>query len=412
MMDPENVGLSAERLARIRPAVEQHIGDDKIAGAVTLVARHGEVVHLESIGLMDRERNRPMQADTIFRIYSMTKPIVCTALMILYERGYFQLFDPVHAFIPAFEDLKVYAGGSGSDLEVVDPQRPVTIRDLLTHTSGLTYHFLEYGPVEAMYREAQVCSDQPLAEFVADLLTLPLAFQPGTAYRYSLAHDVVAYLVEVISGQPLDVFLCEQLFEPLGMVDTGFYVPAEKLERFAAMYGAGNVVHPTMTGTKLVDDLESGVNVLVGDPRDSLESAPHQVFRGGHGLVSTAMDYWRFCQMLLNGGELAGQRVLGRKTVELMTTNHVAPELLPFEIGDEYFLGYGYGLGMRVLMDVGQSQTVGTVGEYGWAGAASTYFWIDPEEAFIGVEMASFQPNGYYLIEPTFRVAAYQAIVD
>jgi CubicO group peptidase (beta-lactamase class C family) len=412
MVSPEEVGLSSERLARIRPAVEKHIGDDKIAGAVTLVARREELVHLECMGLMDRESGKPMQPDTIFRIYSMTKPITCVALMMLYEQGRFQLFDPVFKFIPAFNDLKVYANRTGSDIELVDLQRPVTVRDLLTHTSGLTYHFLEYGDVEEMYREARVSSDRPLAEFVANLLKLPLAFQPGSAWRYSYAHDVVAYLVEIMSGQPLDAFLHENLFEPLDMADTGFFVPEGKLERFAAMYGASDTLEPDMTSTKWWSGAEEGINRLIADPAHSLESAPHNVFRGGHGLVSTAPDYLRFCQMLLNGGELDGKRILGRKTVELMTTNHVAPELLPFEIGGMYSPGYGYGLGFRVLMDVGQGQTMGSEGEYGWAGGASTYFWIDPQEEFIGIQMAQFQPSGYHLIDADFRVAAYQSIVD
>jgi CubicO group peptidase (beta-lactamase class C family) len=412
MVSPEKVGLSFERLARIRPAVEKHIGDDKIAGAVTLVARRGELVHLECFGLMDRERGKPMQPDTIFRIYSMTKPITCVALMMLYERGCFQLFDPVFKFIPAFNDLKVYAGGTGSDIELVDLQRPVTVRDLLTHTSGLTYHFLEYGHVEEMYRETGVSSERPLTEFVAHLLELPLAFQPGTAWRYSYSYDVVAYLVEIMSGQPLDAFLQENLFEPLDMADTGFFVPGDKLERFAAMYGSGDCLEPDMTGTKWYGGAEEGIHRLIADSMDSLESAPHNVFRGGHGLVSTAPDYLRFCQMLLNKGELGGKRILSRKTVELMTTNHLAPDLLPFEIAGMYTPGYGYGLGLKVLMDVGQGQTMGSQGEYAWSGAADTSFWIDPQEELIGVQMAQFQPSGYHLIGADFRVAAYQSIVD
>jgi CubicO group peptidase (beta-lactamase class C family) len=412
MVSPEKAGLSSERLARVRPAVEKHIGDDKIAGAVTLVARRGELVHLECIGLMDRESGKRMQPDTIFRIYSMTKPITCVALMMLYEQGYFQLFDPVFKFIPAFNELRVYVGETGSDMKLVDLQRPVTVRDLLTHTSGLTYHFFEYGDVEEMYRETRLCSERPLAEFVANLLKLPLAFQPGAAWRYSFSYDVVAYLVEIMSGQPLDAFLHENLFEPLDMADTGFFVPADNLERFAAMYGSGDALEPDMTSTKWYGDAAEGINRLLSDPTGSLESAPHNVFRGGHGLVSTAPDYLRFCQMLLNKGELDGKRILSRKTVELMTTNHLAPELLPFEMAGVYSPGYGYGLGLRVLMDVGQGQTMGSEGEYGWGGAASTDFWIDPKEEFIGIQMAQFQPSGYHLIASDFRIAAYQSIVD
>ena len=412
MIRPEEVGLSSERLARIRPAIGKHVGDGKIAGAVALVARRGKVAHLECVGLMDRESNKPMQPDTIFRIYSMTKPITCVAMMMLYEQGRFQLFDPVSKFIPAFSDLQVYDGGAGSDVKLVDLQRPVTVRDLLTHTAGLTYHFLEYGQVEEMYRERQVASSKPLSDFVADLLALPLAFQPGAAWRYSFAHDVVAHLIEILSNRPLDVYLQDSLFKPLGMVDTGFYVPEGKLDRFASMYGSIDIDRSDTTTTKWYGAAEAGVNRRLASRKDSLESKRHNVLRGGVGLVSTAPDYWRFCQMLLNNGELDGKRLLGRKTVELMTTNHLPPELMPFEIGGIFSPGYGYGLGVDVLVDVGQCQSVGSEGAYSWGGAATTSFWVDPMEEFIGIQMAQFQPSGFHLIGQDFKVMAYQSIVD
>jgi CubicO group peptidase (beta-lactamase class C family) len=412
MVSPEEVGLSSERLARIRPAIGKYISDDKIAGAVTLVARRGKMVHLECVGLMDRESNKAMQPDTIFRIYSMTKPITSVALMMLYEQGHFQLFDPVSKFIPAFNELKVYEGGEGSDIKLVDLQRPVTVRDLLTHTSGLTYHFFEYGHVEEMYRERLVVSSKPLSGFVADLLELPLAFQPGATWRYSFAHDVVAHLIEILSNRSLDVYLQESLFKPLGMVDTGFYVPEGKLDRFASMYGSVEVDRSDTTATKWYRDAEAGVNRRLAGPEDSLESKRHNVLRGGNGLVSTASDYWRFCQMLLNKGELDGKHFLSRKTVELMTTNHLPPKLIPFEIGGVYSPGYGYGLGVDVLMDVGQCQSVGSQGAYSWGGAATTSFWVDPKEELIGIQMAQFQPLGFHLIADDFKVTAYQSIVD
>ena len=412
MIKPEKVGLSYERLARIRPVIEKHVGGDKLAGVLTLLARRGELVHLECVGLMDRENNKPMQSDTIFRIYSMTKPIICVALMTLYEQGCFQLFEPVSKFIPEFKNLKVYAGEDESEVKLVGLERDVTIRDLLTHTSGLTYHFLEYSPVERMYREARVSSEKPLAEFVADLLKLPLALQPGTHWRYSFAHDVVAYLIEIMSGQPLDAYLRGALFEPLGMADTGFHVPQDKQDRFAAEYGSHHFLQSDMTLTKWYGDAAEGINRLISRPADSLEATPHKVFRGGSGLVSTAPDYLRFCQMLLNQGELDGLRLLGRKTVELMTTNHLAPKLLPYEFGGSNWPGYGYGLGFRVLMDVGQCERLGSVGEYGWVGAAGTYFWVDPKEELIGIHMAQFQPGGFYSSYLDFRTMVYQSIVD
>lgn len=412
MKSPEELGLSSRRLARIIPTVNKHIGDDKVVGAVTLLFRKGEIVHLECFGMMDRERKKPMIPDAIFRIYSMTKPITSVALMMLYEQGHFQLFDPVAKFIPAFNDLKVYAGGGESDLNLVDLQRPVTIRDLLAHTSGLTYPFLEYSPVEALYRQMDFVTEMTLAEFVAGILEFPLAFQPGSSFRYGTSHDVVAYLVEIMSGQPLDVFLKENLFEPLGMMDTGFSVAKEKLGRFAALYGSGDLMDPGMTVTKWYGDADKGIHKLLADPMDCLESRPHKAFRGGHGLVSTAPDYLRFCQMMLNRGVLDGQQLLGRKTVEVMTANHLLPALLPYEIGGTYSPGYGCGLGFSVLMDIGQCQTVGSEGEFGWGGAASTDFWINPKEDLIGIQMAQFMPKGYHLINQDFRVAAYQSIID
>jgi CubicO group peptidase (beta-lactamase class C family) len=263
-----------------------------------------------------------------------------------------------------------------------------------------------------MYRDAEVSSQKPLSEFVADLLELPLAYQPGTLWRYSYAHDVVAHLIEVMSGQPVDAYLEENLFDPLGMVDTGYYVPQDKLDRLAAMYGFGEILDPDMSATKWYGGQGNAVTRLLASPTGSLESAPHNVLRGGHGLVSTAQDYYRFGQMLLNGGQLEGVRILSRKTVELMTTNHLAPELLPYELAGFDQCGQGYGLGFGITTDLGQCGIVGSEGAYRWGGAASTGFWVDPREEFIGVQMAQFQPSGFYQIGVDSRVAAYQAIVD
>lgn len=411
---PEQVGISSERLTRVDTAVNKYISPDKLAGVVTLLARHGEIVQHQAYGLAERENEQPMRLDTIFRIYSMTKPITTVALLMLYEQGLFQLADPVFKFIPAFADLKVYVSGRGDDMQLEALKRPVTIHDLLTHTSGLSYHFLEYGCVEEMYRETDFSSgaELPLAEFVDGLCQFPLAFQPGTRWRYSFAHDVVARLVEIISGQNFAAFLTDNIFKPLNMVDTDFYVPAEKINRFAAMYGSGNLEEGTMTGRTMFAMAMMGVNKLLAGPTDSLESKPHQAFRGGSGLVSTALDYWQFCQMLLNNGQLNGNRFLGRKTIELMTTNHLAPGLLPYELGGIEYPGFGYGLGVNVLIDLGQSQIVGTEGTYSWSGAANTTFWIDPQEDLIGILMTQFQPTSYHLVAQDFKVAVYQAIID
>ncbi len=406
MTDSERLGLCPQRLARIRPALEKHVHEQGMAGAVTLLARHGDVVDTQCIGYLDREAGLPMREDALFRIYSMTKPVTCVALMMLYERGHFQLAEPVAKFLPAFADVLVH-----SDEGPVPPARPMTIRDLLTHTSGITYHFLENGPVEARYREQRVASDKPLAEFVDDIARQPLAFHPGTRWRYGFSQDVVARLVEVMSGQAFGDFLRDELFQPLGMVDTGFGVPADKRERFAAMYGSHDVLEPEVSVSAWFGDALAGRIRRLAGSDDSRELAADPPARGGHGLVSTVRDYLQFCRMLAGGGSLDGRRYLGRKTLSLMTANHIPGELLPYEIGGITTPGYGYGLGFRVMMDPAAAMLPGTAGEYGWSGAASTYFWIDPAEDFIGIQMAQFQPPGIHLLAPDFRVAAYQALL-
>ncbi len=411
-MKSEKTGMSSIALARIPSAIKKHIGEGKLAGSVALLARRGEVVHCESYGLMDRGRNKPMIEDAIFRIYSMTKPITCVALMMLYERGRLQLFDPAAQYIPEFESLKVWNGQEGSDFGLVEPCRPVTIEHLLTHTSGITYHFLEDGPVEQMYRDSKVASQKPLGEFVRDVLQMPLAFQPGTAWRYSCSHDLLAYIIEIISGQQFDVFLRENIFEPLCMNDTGFHVPPQDVERLTALYGTIDLTDPEITASSWYESAECKGGNLIADPLSCMESRSHNTFRGGHGLVSTTEDYYKFCRMLLNQGAVGDLRLLSRKSVELMTVNHLPRKLLPYEIAGVLFPGYGYGLGFRVLMDTGQAVTLGTQGEFGWAGAAGTYFWIDPAEQMIGIRMTQFQHGDFHQISPYFRVACYQAIAD
>lgn len=402
-------GLSQERLGIIGPSVERHIGDQKIAGVVTLLERRGERVHFDTHGLMDREKNKAMRKDAIFRIFSMTKPITAVALLTLLEKGLVRLTDPVSQFIPVFSKLKVYDGAGGDGVRLVSLESEVTIRQLLTHTSGLSYSHFEYGPVEQMYREARVSSNKPLEEFVDDLLKLPLTFQPGAAWRYSYGLDVAARVVEVVSGKSFGDYLQETIFTPLEMVDTGFYVPSNKLDRFCAEYGFGHILEPDMTYTKWWSDEGRIKPHLIRAGNEGLEAKPHKVYRGGHGLVSTAEDYLKFCRMLLQGGEFNGVRVLGRKTVELMTANHLEGSQTPEDITGP---GWGFGLGVRVLTDLGQCQTLGTVGEYGWSGAACTYFWIDPAEEFVGIYLAQFQPGSFFQSALDFRTAAYQAIID
>ena len=412
VMDVESLGFSEERLGRIRPIIDKYISDDKIAGAVTLVARKGEIVHFESTGFADRESKTAMQNDNIFRIYSMTKPITCVAAMMLHEGGTFMLADPVSKFIPAFADLKVYVSGEGDDIVTEPLARPVQMRDLFTHTSGLTYHFTEYGAVEQLYRDTNLFEPKPLSEMVDAICELPLAFQPGTRFRYSVGHDVLGYIVELISGVPFDQFLKEQIFEPLKMVDTGFWVPEEDHYRFASMYGGVTVDEPDTSIMTWYGSVMSGVNRKLAGATDGRQSQPHNDNRGGGGLVSTTNDYYRFAQMMLNGGELDGAQILGRKTVELMRTNQLLPHQMPWEIGNMITSGYGFGLGMSVLTDLGQAMKAGSVGSYGWGGAANTNFWIDPEEELIGIIMTQFQPSGYFASSADFQTAVYQALVD
>jgi len=404
---PESVGISSDRLARIRPAMQRWIDRGTIAGASMMIARRGTIVYAEQVGRMSKETDEALRSDAIFRVYSMTKPIVCTALMTLYEEGRFQLITPLATFIPAFANVKVLQ----QDKEVA-PQRPITIGDLMTHLGGFTYDFLIDSPVGELYRQHELMhnAQRTLQQFVDELARLPLAYHPGTKWHYSVSIDVAAHVIEIIADQPLRHFLRERIFDPLGMVDTDFYVPPEKRHRLAAMYGVGDLGARGMTILQMFFNWQQGILERI-DPQESYPvDQPETFARGGHGLFSTVQDYMRFALMLLNGGTLDGTRILGRKTLELMHANHIPPALLPWDIAGIAYPGYGFGLGSRVLMDVGLSGMPGTAGEFGWAGAATTYYWVDPAESFAGVFMTQYQG----LDEPQrdFRALAYQAIVD
>jgi len=413
VVTPEEIGMSSQRLELIKPAMQAYVDQKKIAGLSTIIAHNGEVAYFGQVGQMDIEANKPMSADAIFRIYSMTKSIICTALMTLYEQGRFHLFDPVAKFIPAFGDLKVLENDAVGETREVDLERPITIRDLLTHTAGLTYDFLEDSPVSELYRQARLLNNatRSLEELVDDLTRLPLAYQPGTIWHYSLAIDVVAHLIEVLSDQSLNQFLKEKLFNPLGMVDTDFYVPPEKQDRIATMYGLPDLGAQNMTLSKLLEAWESGFNEQIDVSVTYPATKPSGFARGGHGLFSTAWDYMRFAQMLLNQGELDGVRILGRKIVELMHMNYLPAELLPFKVAAPPNYGYGFGLGSRVLMNVAESEKPGSVGEFGWAGAAKTYYWVDPQEKIVGLLMSQSMMQ-FDVPEKDFQVLAYQALID
>jgi len=402
-VDPERVGLSREALARIDTHLrERYIEPGKIAGALTVVARRGQVAFFSPLGQLDVARNRPLSADTIFRIYSMTKPVTSVALMQLYERGAFQLGDPVHKWIPAFESLRVFRQGRYPRFVTEPAQRPITVRDLLTHQSGLTYGFMERTAVDAAYRKLGLDNFQGSAsEFVAAVATLPLEFSPGTRWNYSVATDVLGHLVELLSDRPLDVYFREHIFAPLGMRDTGFSVPESQRDRLAANYALG----------------ADGKIVLLDDPIDSPYTRPRKFCSGGGGLVSTAADYLRFAEMLRLGGALDGARILGRGTLRYMTTNHLPnqQDIAALGLGgpsEVRYEGMGFGLGFSVLIDPVRAQAPGSLGDFGWGGMASTAFWVDPVEQLTVVFMTQLVPSSTFPFRAELKALVHGAIVD
>lgn len=397
---PEAVGLSSQRLQRIDTLMQAYIDQQKIAGLMTVIARRGQIAHFKCFGKMDIAANKPMQPDAILRLFSMTKPITSVAALMLYEEGRFQLDDPVSWYIPELASMKVCREATATGLQLVEQERAMTIRNLMTHTAGFPFGSADGSPVRVMWDQAELFRpDRSLRELVQLFVELPLMYQPGSVWGYSLAMDVLSYLVEVISGNSFEAFLEERIFTPLGMKDTGFFVPAEKHERLATLY------EPAASG---------------GLARTSYTDHCMQAGRlhsGDHGLVSTAADYLRFAQMLLNGGEWDGIRLLSRKTVEIMTRNHLPLSLLPslrFNSAQSahYLQGHGFGLGVRILKDVAQCGVLGSEGEYGWGGAANTFVWIDPKEEMICLLLPQLMPLWRYPIDRQFKVLAYQAIAD
>ncbi len=401
---PADLGFDPRRLGFIDEHLKRYVDSGKMAGTLVLVARSGGIGHLSAYGLADRERNKPIARDTIFRIYSMTKPITSIALMQLYERGLFQIDDPVDKYIPAWKNQRVYVMGNGAAMVTKPVTRPMTVRDLLSHQSGLTYGFLERTNVDAMYRNngiGQIETRGTLREMVEALAELPLEFSPGDAWNYSVSTDVCGYLVEVISGQRFDDYLQANIFDPLGMTDTGFHVPQEKAHRLAANYG----VTP-----------DGGIR-LIDDPATSTYLTPPTFLSGGGGLASTIDDYLVFCQALVTGGEANGTRIIGRKTLELMTSNHLpdGKDLAGHAMGrwaETTFSGIGFGLGFSVTLDPAKSQISGTPGEFAWGGAASTVFWVDPIEDLICIFMTQLMPSSHYNIRRELRAIVYSALAD
>lgn len=399
---PEQLGFSKERLARIKNWMQGYIDKAKLPGATTLVARHGEVVFSETLGYGDLEKKKPLTPDSILRFYSMTKPITAVAVMILYEHGLFQLDDPISAFIPAFKDMTIYRSGPAENPITEPATRPITIQNLMTHTSGLTYGIGNEGVIPELYVKNQTefyPQDGPLELAVNRLAGIPLEFNPGSQWEYSVSFDVLGRLVEVVSGKALDVFFREKIFEPLGMIDTDFYVPKTKWDRFVSLYG--NTPESTLS--------------LLESPENSPLTGKVETFSGGGGLVSTLADYFCFTEMLRRKGELNNQQLLGRKTVDLMTCNHLPGDLA--DMGQPTFCettyeGIGFGLGMSVLLNPAKAKIVGSPGEYAWGGYASTAFWIDPVEDLTVIFLTQLIPSSTYPIRRELRVLTYQALID
>ncbi len=378
---PRDAGMSAEKLAGVTRAVQALVDDEQIAGASVVVARKGSIVFSETFGMVDMEAKKTMQDDTIFRFYSMTKPITSVAVMMLYEEGKLRLDDPVSKYIPEFERLKVYVDSGDHE----KPVRPMSARDLLRHTSGLTYGYFGDTPVDRMYRSRGILDrESSLEKMGKDLSEIPLLYQPGTKWHYGVSTDVLGYLVQKISNQSLEIFFKERIFEPLEMRDTAFHVPGEKADRFAVCYG------PSAGG---------GLRV-VDNPLKSRYLKKPVLFSGGGGLVSTARDYIRFCQMLLNKGQLDGVRLLRAETVEMMTSNQLPKGVYRNKDG-----GFGLGFSVQIVKDTSP------VGEYGWGGMASTHFWISPKDELAVVALSQRIPYSGQL-ENAIKPIIYDSITD
>jgi CubicO group peptidase (beta-lactamase class C family) len=402
---PETVGLSSARLAKLdRFLKERYIESGKIPNAHAIVVRRGEVVHSSVMGLADVERNKPLKEDTIFRIYSMTKPVTSIAFMMLVEEGLVALDDPVHKHIPEWRDLGVYSAGFLETFQKKRPSRPMLIVDLLRHTSGLTYGFQQRTNVDAAYRKhklGEIEKHGSLDSMVETLGTLPLEFSPGDAWNYSVSTDILGYLIGKIARQPFEEFLQSRIFKPLGMVDTDFHVPSNKADRLAACYNAA----------------PGGKKVLQDDPTKSPYLAPPSFVSGGGGLVSTAHDYLQFCRMLMGGGSLGKVQIISPKTLQLMTSNHLpgGKDIATMSVSlfsEAAYSGIGFGLGFAVTTDPAKTLIPGTAGDFFWGGAASTYFWIDPKEELIGMFLTQLMPSTHYPVRREFRTLVYSAFTE
>ena len=397
------LGFSEERLNRIPAFFQSYVDNKKLAGYTALVARKNEVAHLTSKGTIAIDSDQAIDADTIFRIYSMSKPITSIALMMLFEQGLFRLENPVAKFLPEFANIQVWDGGSNLRPRARAAVRPMTIHHLLTHCSGLTYGFMHSHPIDRFYRQRKIGENvMTLEQTVKAAAELPLLFDPGDKWNYSISTDVCGRLIEVISGMPLDEFLQRNIFDPLQMKDTAFWVSEDKIHRLAANYNK----HPATGALNLIDPAGA----------KSPYAKKPAYLSGGGGLTSTIGDYLRFCQMLLKGGELDGARIVSPATIKFMTDNHLPNRTTLDKISvstfsENRFDGTGFGLGFSVITDPAAVQMPVAKGSYSWGGAASTFFWIDPREEIIGIFMTQFMPSDYFPVRAQLQQLTYAALV-
>jgi CubicO group peptidase (beta-lactamase class C family) len=406
LVDPAEAGLNADRLNRIPRYFQGYIDSQRLPCCAALVARGGQVAHLSFQGATEMSGKTPIDEHTIYRIYSMTKPVTSVAAMMLFEEGLLRLDHEVSRYIPEFSDVQVFAGGTAEAPKLEKPKRPIMVRDLFLHTSGITYSFLQQGPADAIYRARGIEHfrwEGDLKSFCTAIAQAPLAFSPGERWNYSNAIDVLGHIVEVASGMPLDEFFQKRIFAPLGMNDTGFHVPQTEIGRLMACYNRN-----PLTGVITQSDPAGAASVYAKKPN---------VLSGGGGLASTIGDYFKFCLMVANGGELNGVRILSPKTLEFMTRNHLPENKTLREMGDKTFSetrmeGTGFGLGWSVVTDVIATTQPGSEGTFSWGGMASTFFWIDPVEDIIAIQMTQLMPSGAYPIRPQLQQLVYASIEE
>jgi CubicO group peptidase (beta-lactamase class C family) len=396
-VDPEKVGMSSERLQFLTNTFQDYVDKGELSGAVALVARRGQIGYFKSFGKSDLENDVPMHENTIFRIASQTKAVISVGVMILQEEGKLLITDPVGKYLPAYKETTVAVPTGDGKYEIVKAERPITIRDLLTHTAGISYG---EGIAGDLWEEAGIQGwyfadrDEPIQAVVSRMAALPFVAQPGEKFIYGYNTDILGALIEVVSGEPLDIYLKTRILDPLGMVDTHFFLPENKKDRLATVYSS------TENGLQRAPDPGG----MVG--QGAYVDGPRRCFSGGAGFLSTAEDYARFLQMTLNGGEFNGKRIISRKTVELMTVNHLGEVTFPWDEGT------GFGLGFDVLEDLGLRGTMGTKGEYGWGGAYHSTYWVDPEEELVVVYFTQLIPAGDIDDHDKLRALVYQALVD